>query len=140
MAPSATSSAISSRRGAGDGAAGNCLDEVMSHKPDGFFLSNGPGDPAATGEYAVPVIKQMLETVASRCSASVRPPDAGAGGRRQDGQDVPGPPRRQSPVKRLADGRVEITSMNHGFAVERQACRTTSAKPTSACSTTAIAG
>ena len=34
----------------------------MAHKPDGFFLSNGPGDPAATGEYAVPVIQQMLET------------------------------------------------------------------------------
>jgi carbamoyl-phosphate synthase small subunit len=38
------------------------FDEVMAHEPDGFFLSNGPGDPAATGEYAVPVIKQMLET------------------------------------------------------------------------------
>ena len=38
------------------------FDEVMAHAPDGFFLSNGPGDPAATGEYAVPVIRQMLET------------------------------------------------------------------------------
>ena len=38
------------------------FDEIMAHEPDGFFLSNGPGDPAATGEYAVPVIKQMLET------------------------------------------------------------------------------
>ncbi len=34
----------------------------MAHEPDGFFLSNGPGDPAATGEYAVPVIRKMLET------------------------------------------------------------------------------
>ena len=38
------------------------FDEVMAHEPDGFFLSNGPGDPAATGEYAVPVIQKMLET------------------------------------------------------------------------------
>src|SRR5437764_14209323 len=38
------------------------FDEVMAHKPDGFFLSNGPGDPAATGDYAVPVIQKMLET------------------------------------------------------------------------------
>ena len=38
------------------------FDEIMAHEPDGFFLSNGPGDPAATGEYAIPVIKQMLET------------------------------------------------------------------------------
>ncbi|MFL6753218.1 MAG: glutamine-hydrolyzing carbamoyl-phosphate synthase small subunit, partial [Sphingomicrobium sp.] len=38
------------------------FDEIMAHEPDGFFLSNGPGDPAATGEYAVPVIEAMLET------------------------------------------------------------------------------
>ncbi len=38
------------------------FDEIMAHKPDGFFLSNGPGDPAATWEYAVPVIQAMLET------------------------------------------------------------------------------
>ena len=44
------------------------------------------------------------------------------------------------PVKRLADGRVEITSMNHGFAVEREGCRTMSARPTCRCSTAAIAG
>ena len=45
------------------------FDEVMAHEPDGVFLSNGPGDPAATGEYAVPVIQGMLEP-ASRSSAS----------------------------------------------------------------------
>ena len=44
------------------------------------------------------------------------------------------------PVKRLADGQVEITSMNHGFAVEREACRTMSAKPTSVLSMIATAG
>ena len=42
--------------------AGASFDEIMAHEPDGFFLSNGPGDPAATGEYAIPVIRQMLET------------------------------------------------------------------------------
>ena len=38
------------------------FEEVMAHEPDGLFLSNGPGDPAATGEYAVPVIRKLLET------------------------------------------------------------------------------
>jgi CTP synthase (UTP-ammonia lyase) len=38
------------------------FEEIMAHQPDGLFLSNGPGDPAATGEYAVPVIRQWLET------------------------------------------------------------------------------
>ena len=37
-------------------------DEIMAHRPNGIFLSNGPGDPAATGDYAVPVIRQLLET------------------------------------------------------------------------------
>ena len=63
MAPSATSSAACARRGRGYGRSGGAsFDEIMAHEPDGFFLSNGPGDPAATGEYAIPVIRQMLET------------------------------------------------------------------------------
>ena len=47
--------------------AGASFKEIMTHEPDGFFLSNGPGDPAATGEYAVPVIKKMSRR-RSRCS------------------------------------------------------------------------
>ena len=42
--------------------AGASFDEVMSENPDGFFLSNGPGDPAATGKYAIPLIRKMLDS------------------------------------------------------------------------------
>jgi hypothetical protein len=61
-APSATSCAASpTRRLQGDGRAGDATaEDILRHKPDGVFLSNGPGDPAATGEYAVPVIQGVL--------------------------------------------------------------------------------
>ena len=45
-------------------------EEILALKPDGVFLSNGPGDPAETGKYAVPTIKALLETRVCRCSAS----------------------------------------------------------------------
>ena len=73
------------------------FDEVMAHEPDGFFLSNGPGDPAATGEYAVPVIRQMLETGKPLFGICLGHQLLGARGRRQDREDAPGPPRRQPP-------------------------------------------
>jgi carbamoyl-phosphate synthase small subunit len=96
------------------------FDEAMSHEPDGFFLSNGPGDPAATGKYAVPVIKQML--------ASKKPLFGICLGHQMLALAVGGKTAKMfqghrganHPVKRLEDGRVEITSMNHGFAVERK--------------------
>jgi carbamoyl-phosphate synthase small subunit len=96
------------------------FDEIMAHEPDGFFLSNGPGDPAATGEYAVPVIRQMLETkkpVFGICLGHQMLALA-VGGRTS--KMFQGHRGANHPVKRLADGRVEITSMNHGFAVERE--------------------
>jgi carbamoyl-phosphate synthase small subunit len=96
------------------------FEEIMSHKPDGFFLSNGPGDPAATGEYAVPVIKQMLETrkpLFGICLGHQMLALA-VGGRTS--KMFQGHRGANHPVKRLADGAVEITSMNHGFAVERE--------------------
>jgi carbamoyl-phosphate synthase small subunit len=96
------------------------FDEAMGHKPDGFFLSNGPGDPAATGQYAVPVIKQMLETrkpLFGICLGHQMLALA-VGGR--TAKMFQGHRGANHPVKRLADGQVEITSMNHGFAVERQ--------------------
>jgi carbamoyl-phosphate synthase small subunit len=95
------------------------FDEIMAHEPDGFFLSNGPGDPAATGEYAVPVIRQMLETgkpLFGICLGHQMLALA-VGGRTS--KMFQGHRGANHPVKRLADGRVEITSMNHGFAVER---------------------
>jgi carbamoyl-phosphate synthase small subunit len=96
------------------------FDEIMAHEPDGFFLSNGPGDPAATGEYAVPVIRQMLETgkpLFGICLGHQMLALA-VGGRTS--KMFQGHRGANHPVKRLADGRVEITSMNHGFAVERE--------------------
>ncbi|HVQ10266.1 MAG TPA: glutamine-hydrolyzing carbamoyl-phosphate synthase small subunit [Allosphingosinicella sp.] len=96
------------------------FEEVMAHKPDGFFLSNGPGDPAATGEYAVPVIQSMLETGKPLFGICLGHQLLGlaVGGRTVKMHQ--GHRGANHPVKRLADGRVEITSMNHGFAVEAE--------------------
>ena len=100
--------------------AGASVDEVMAQKPDGFFLSNGPGDPAATGEYAIPVIKQMLETgkpLFGICLGHQLLALAVGG---KTSKMFQGHRGANHPVKRLDNGRVEITSMNHGFAVERE--------------------
>jgi carbamoyl-phosphate synthase small subunit len=96
------------------------FDEIMAHEPDGFFLSNGPGDPAATGEYAVPVIRQMLETKKPLFGICLghQMLALAVGGRTS--KMFQGHRGANHPVKRLEDGRVEITSMNHGFAVERE--------------------
>ncbi|MGS1017782.1 glutamine-hydrolyzing carbamoyl-phosphate synthase small subunit [Allosphingosinicella humi] len=94
------------------------FDEVMAHEPDGFFLSNGPGDPAATGEYAVPVIKQMLETGKPLFGICLGHQMLGIAVGAKTAKMHQGHRGANHPVKRLADGRVEITSMNHGFAVE----------------------
>ena len=100
--------------------AGASFDEVMAHQPDGFFLSNGPGDPAATGEYAIPVIRKLLDTgkpLFGICLGHQLLALA-VGGR--TAKMFQGHRGANHPVKRCADGAVEITSMNHGFAVERE--------------------
>ena len=71
-------------------------DDIMALKPDGVFLSNGPGDPAATGEYAVPVIKKLIDFRDTNLRNLPGSPDAGHRGRRQDHEDASGPSRRQS--------------------------------------------
>ncbi len=96
------------------------FDEIMAHEPDGFFLSNGPGDPAATGDYAVPVIRRMLESgkpLFGICLGHQMLALAVGG---KTSKMFQGHRGANHPVKRLADGRVEITAMNHGFAVERE--------------------
>ena len=95
-------------------------EEVLSHNPDGVFLSNGPGDPAATGTYAVPMIQEILKTdlpvfgiclghqmLALALGAKTVKMNHGHHG-------------ANHPVKDHETGKVEITSMNHGFAVDSQ--------------------
>jgi carbamoyl-phosphate synthase small subunit len=93
-------------------------DEILRHEPDGIFLSNGPGDPAATGEYAVPTIKTLLDTgkplfgiclghqlLALALGASTEKMHQGHRG-------------ANHPVQDHTTGKVEITSQNHGFTVK----------------------
>ena len=96
-------------------------EDVLAHNPDGVFLSNGPGDPAATGEYAVPMIQHILnetslpmfgiclghQMLALALGAKTVKMNHGHHG-------------ANHPVKELDTGKVEITSMNHGFAVDSQ--------------------
>ena len=96
------------------------FDEIMAHEPDGFFLSNGPGDPAATGEYAVPVIKAMLATKKPLFGICLGHQMLALAVGGKTSKMFQGHRGANHPVKRLADGQVEITSMNHGFAVERE--------------------
>jgi carbamoyl-phosphate synthase small subunit len=96
------------------------FDEVMAHAPDGIFLSNGPGDPAATGEYAVPVIRQLLETGKPLFGICLGHQLLGLAVGAKTVKMHQGHRGANHPVKRLADGKVEITSMNHGFAVETE--------------------
>ena len=92
-------------------------DDVLRHKPDGIFLSNGPGDPAATGSYAVPTIRALVasgtplfgiclghQMLALALGARTEKMHRGHRG-------------ANHPVKDLATGKVEITSQNHGFVV-----------------------
>lgn len=94
-------------------------EEILARDPDGVVLSNGPGDPAATGEYAVPEIKKLVESgkpifgiclghqmLALALGARTVKMDQGHHG-------------ANHPVKDLTTGKVEIVSMNHGFTVDR---------------------
>ncbi|WP_293872741.1 MULTISPECIES: glutamine-hydrolyzing carbamoyl-phosphate synthase small subunit [unclassified Sphingomonas] len=95
------------------------FDEVMAQAPDGIFLSNGPGDPAATGAYAVPVIRQLLDTGKPLFGICLGHQLLGLAVGATTTKMFQGHRGANHPVKRLSDGAVEITSMNHGFAVER---------------------
>ena len=96
------------------------FEEVMAHEPDGLFLSNGPGDPAATGEYAVPVIRKLLETGKPLFGICLGHQLLALAAGAKTVKMHQGHRGANHPVQRLADGRVEITSMNHGFAVEKE--------------------
>jgi carbamoyl-phosphate synthase small subunit len=96
------------------------FEQIMSFNPDGFFLSNGPGDPAATGDYAVPVIRSLLETGKPLFGICLGHQLLGLAVGAETSKMFQGHRGANHPVKRLSDGAVEITSMNHGFAVERE--------------------
>ena len=94
-------------------------DDILGLKPDGVFLSNGPGDPSATGVYAVPAVQAVLDSgvpvfgiclghqiLALALGANTSKMHLGHRGANQ-------------PVKDLETGKVEITSQNHGFVVDR---------------------
>ena len=94
--------------------------EILERRPDGVFLSNGPGDPAATGTYAVPEIKQLIDTglpVFGICLGHQMLALALGGRTTKMHQGHHG---ANHPVKDVTTGKVEITSMNHGFTVERE--------------------
>ena len=93
------------------------VDEVMRHKPDGVFLSNGPGDPAATGEYAVPTIKGLLDTGLPMFGICLGHQMLSLALGAKTKKMALGHRGANHPVKDLASGRVEITSQNHGFVV-----------------------
>ncbi len=90
----------------------------MAHQPDGFFLSNGPGDPAATAAYAVPAIQKMLASGKPIFGICLGHQLLGLAVGARTTKMHQGHRGANHPVKRLSDGRVEITSMNHGFAVD----------------------
>ncbi|WCT73590.1 glutamine-hydrolyzing carbamoyl-phosphate synthase small subunit [Sphingomonas naphthae] len=96
------------------------FDEVMAHQPDGVFLSNGPGDPAATGIYAVPVIRELLDVGTPIFGICLGHQLLGLAIGGKTYKMHQGHRGANHPVKRSGDGRVEITSMNHGFAVDAE--------------------
>jgi carbamoyl-phosphate synthase small subunit len=93
-------------------------EQVMEQKPDGVFLSNGPGDPAATGAYAVPVIAALLTDNVPIFGICLGHQLLGLAVGAKTIKMHQGHRGANHPVKRLLDGLVEITSMNHGFAVD----------------------
>jgi len=94
------------------------LESILDLEPDGVFLSNGPGDPAATGEYAVPTIKALLDKDVPIFGICLGHQMLGLAAGAKTSKMHQGHRGANHPVKRLADGQVEITSMNHGFAVD----------------------
>src|SRR5215469_14142824 len=94
-------------------------DEILALAPSGVFLSNGPGDPAATGEYAVPVIRKLIDAGIPTFGICLGHQMLGLAVGARTVKMHQGHHGANHPVKDLTTGKVEIVSMNHGFAVDR---------------------
>ncbi len=94
-------------------------EDILAMKPDGVFLSNGPGDPAATGKYAVPVIRKVIDSGTPTFGICLGHQMLGLALGGETMKMHQGHHGANHPVKDLTTGKVEITSMNHGFAVDK---------------------
>jgi carbamoyl-phosphate synthase small subunit len=95
-------------------------DDILAMKPDGVFLSNGPGDPAETGQYAVPVIKTLLEKRVPIFGICLGHQMLGLAVGAKTLKMSQGHHGANHPVKDFTTEKVEIVSMNHGFALDRE--------------------
>jgi carbamoyl-phosphate synthase small subunit len=94
-------------------------EEILGRAPDGVFLSNGPGDPAATGRYAVPVIRRLMVSGLPLFGICLGHQMLGLALGARTRKMPQGHHGANHPVKDFTTGKVEITAMNHGFAVDR---------------------
>jgi carbamoyl-phosphate synthase small subunit len=94
------------------------LEDVMRHQPHGVLLSNGPGDPAATGEYAIPTIKGLVDKGIPTFGICLGHQMLGLALGGKTMKMAQGHHGANHPVKDLETGKVEIVSMNHGFTVD----------------------
>ena len=101
--------------------ASTTADDILAREPDGVFLSNGPGDPAATGVYAVPVIRELVASGIPVFGICLGHQMLGLALGGTTGKMKQGHHGANHPVQDHTTGKVEITSMNHGFAVQRDA-------------------
>lgn len=94
-------------------------EEILAHKPDGIFLSNGPGDPEATGKYAIPVIKDLIETGIPLFGICLGHQMLALAVGAKTTKMHQGHRGANHPVMDFNTDKVEITSMNHGFMVDK---------------------
>jgi len=93
--------------------------KILNEKPDGIFLSNGPGDPAATGKYAIPIIKQLIKSKIPIFGICLGHQILSLALGAKTSKMHLGHRGANHPVKNLKTKKVEITSQNHGFKVEK---------------------